>query len=242
MSNKAETNEEAKPEEVLKVVSKEVATYEKKTTDIVVQSEDDYRNVSGVYSALDARIKRIDTVVEGFNAPLQKIRADALDAMRANISMFAEPKQKFVELKSIVGRGMKAWRDQEDARIRKEQEAEQERQRKIQEEAERKAKEAEKKGKTAPPPPPVPEPVQVVAPPKTVHTDKGSVTTRKDVDFVIENVLELPKKYRDLILEDAVTRGYARTIIGKAVKVEGMKFKAKGVRVFEKTTLVNKTK
>ena len=239
--SKAETNEVEKPEEVLKVVSKEVTVYEKKTTDIVVQSEDDYREVSGVYSALDGRIKRIDAVVDGFNAPLQKIRKDALDAMHANTAMFAEPKERFVELKASVGQAMQKWRDQEDARLERERQEAEERQRKAQEEAERKAKEAEEKGKPAPPPPPVPEPVQVVAPPKTVHTDHGSVTTKKEIDFEIENVLDLPKKYRDLILEDAVKRGYARTIIGRYVKAEGMQFKAKGVRVFPKTTFANKT-
>ena len=241
MSNKAEKKDVAEPKEVLKAVSKEVTVYEKKTTDIVVQSEDDYRSATGVYSALDGRIKRIDTVVDGFNAPLQKIRKDALDAMNANKDMFAKPKQKFVELRTIVSKAMQVWRDKEDERIRKEQEAEQERQRKAREEAERKATEAEEKGEVAPPPP-VPEPVQVVAPPKTIHTDDGSVTAKKEIDFEIQNVLDLPKKYRDQILQDAVKRGYARTIIGKYVKAEGMEFKAKGVRVFPKTTFANKTK
>ena len=241
MSKKAETKE-VTPDVALEQANSAVTLYEGRTNGIAVKSEDEFRKASSLFAGLDGCVKRIDEVVDGFNSPLQKIRKDALDAMHANIAMFAEPKEKFVRLKELVGKEMKAWREQEDARIRKEQEAEQERQRKAQEEAERKAKEAEKKGKPAPPPPPVPEPVQVVAPPKTVHTDQGSVTTRKDVDFEIENVLELPKKYRDLILEDAVERGHARTIIGKAVKVEGLKFKAKGIRVFEKTTLVNKTK
>ena len=230
------------PEGVLKTVTSTVALYEKKTADITIKSEEDYIKATGVYSSLDGCVKRIDEVVGGFNKPHQEIRKKSLEAMNANTALFAEPRQKFVGLKSGVEKSMQDWRNKEDARIERERQEAEEKQRKAQEEADLKAKEAEEKGKPLPPPPPVPEPVQVVAPPKTVHTDDGSVTAKKEIDFEIENVLELPKKYRDLILEDAVTRGYARTIIGKYVKVEGLNFKAKGVRVFPKTTFANKKK
>ena len=151
MSKKAETKEvnpeKVTPDVALQQANSAVTLYEGKTNDIAVKSEDDFRKASSVFAGLDGCVKRIDEVVDGFNAPLQKIRKDALEAMHANTAMFAEPKEKFVGLKELVGKEMKAWRDQEDARIERERREAEEKQRKAQEEAERQAREAEQKAK-----------------------------------------------------------------------------------------------
>mgnify|MGYP003137110400 CR=1 FL=1 len=229
---------DVKPEDKVAEISKDIVKIEKRQSNIAVTSQEEYDSANEFLIEVKGRINRIKELVEQFNSPHQEIRRTALAAMQANTALFAEPLEKYQAIESGVKRVMGDWQLAENKRIREEEE----KARKEQEEAEAAAAEAAKNGEeVAPAPAPAPRPV-VAQPKKTQSTESGSSTAKNVVKFEITDVLSLPKKYRDLILEDALKRGHANTIIDKFVKAEGLKFKAKGVRVYEDVDISVKTK
>lgn len=222
-------------EQFLTKVENDLNKNESVWTKLEVKSDKDYDNANTVLVNLKGRINRIDDFVEELNAPHEEARKIAVNAKKDNKDRVAEPRGRFEKVYDLIRDGMTTFKREERERIEKERQEAEEKQRKEQEEAERKAKEAKEKGQPAPPPPPVPEPVFVPAPPKTQATDEGKSTVTDIIKSEITDIHALKPEYKKMILEDALKRGHAKTIMDKLVKVHGLDLmkKSKGIRVWK---------
>lgn len=222
MAKKAEKKEEkvvvVSAEQKVMEITKDLGGFEKKQPRVAkIENEKGLEKANEFLVDVKGRVNRIKALKEEYVTPLK-------DAVKKVESLFNEPLKSYEEIEGLVKRGISDFRLEQD-RLAK---IEADKIKKQQEEAAEKAKE---QGEPAPV---SVAPMPSIQKPEThMKTDNGSSSSSKVVKFEVTDPNELPKKYKDLILEEAFKKGIHNTIIRKVVATEGMKTNIKGVRVFE---------
>lgn len=226
MPEKTELAPEKKVAEIVKDFKK---LDKKKDKMIVVESEEDYAQANEFLVNVKNRINRVKEIHKEYVKPLK-------DHVKKLDELFKEPQRNYEAIEATVKRAMSDFRLEQNRIAAAKAEKERKEREEAEAEAARLAEEAKAKGEPAPEPAvaPAPAPVSPAVRPTTTHrTDAGKSSEVTVVKFEIEDILSLPKKYRDAILEAAAEKGLAKQVLTPYVKADGMKFKAKGVRVYE---------
>lgn len=202
------------PEQKLLEIKKDLTLTEKKSEKmIVIKSEEDVVLSTEFLSQAKARADRIEEIRVSFTKPIN-------EGLKNINVMYKEPYKAYLEMITKVKRAISDYRLEEERKAQKEED----RLEKIREE---KNKRNEEKGK-------VPDltPVKTVERPETiVKSESGKTKTIKVWKFKIENVNELPESYKKTILDFAVDKGIADTVIRKVVNA-GIR-DIPGVRIYE---------
>jgi len=212
----------ASPEVKVQEIALDFKKFEKKSGSMVtILSEEDYRSANDFLIEVKGRINRVKLLKDEYIKPLK-------ENIRKLESLFTDPQKNYERIEAIVKRSMG------DFRLMVEKEArEQERLFHVkQEEENRKRLEAAKKGEDVPAPKPMIAPT-VVRPESTIKSDEGKSTASKVVKFELIDASKLPKKYKDLVFDLAVSKGLVEQVLRPVVKVEGMKCDITGIRVYE---------
>ncbi len=202
------------PEQKLVEIKKDLTLTEKKSEKmVVIRSEEDVVLSTEFLSQAKARADRIEEIRTSFTKPIN-------EGLKNINAMYKEPHSAYLEMMTKVKRAISDYRLEEEKKAQKEEE-------RLEKVREEKNKRNEEKGKA-----PDLTPVKTVERPETiVKSDSGKTTTIKVWKFEIENVNELPESYKKTILDFAVDKGIADTIIRKVVNA-GIR-DIPGVRIYE---------
>jgi DNA-binding helix-hairpin-helix protein with protein kinase domain len=204
------------PEEKIENISKDIKKIEKRSQEVVaIKSEEQYQSANTFLVEIKGRIKRVKELQEEYVSPL-KAQVKKLEAL------FKEPQKKYEAIELEIKKSMIEFRTEQEKIARKEEE----RLRALQEKREEKARE---KGKTIDPTP-VPTIARMES---TVKSDAGSSTASKVLKFEITNVHALPEEIKKQILEKALEKGVADTVVRPHAISVGVEGKIDGVRIWE---------
>lgn len=204
----------ATPEQKIVEIKKDLTTIEKKSEKmLVIRSEEDVVLSTEFLSQAKARADRIEEIRLSFTKPINA-------GLTAINKMYKEPYNSYITMMQKVKRAIGDYRLEEERKAQKEEE-------RLEKVRDEKNKRNEEKGKA-----PDITPVKTVERPETVvKSDSGKTTTIKVWKFEIEDVNKLPESYKKTILDFAVEKGLADTVIRKVVNA-GIR-EIEGVRIYE---------
>ncbi len=206
---------EQNPEQKVIEIAKDYGKLEKKSNKIIISDEKQYVEANAFIVEIKGRINRVKALKDEYVKPLK-------ENIKKLETLFTDPIKNYEKIEVATKRLMSDFRLEQERIARIEEE-------KIRKQQEKEAEKAEKKGEPAPIAP-IATVERVEA---TIKTESGKSTASKVVKFEITDANKLPKKYRDAIYELAIKKGLAEQVIRPVIKIEGMKTKLTGVRVYE---------